>query len=154
MNSKRQRTATRRCVTTTIRQIQECLSDVHINDNDAKAEGLSALLRTKQKELELLDTQILEEVNEEDVDAEVDGANEYQSNIYVCLAEVEKTMKNLHVSPTPPRSTVSDDDEVRNLNIAQRNGNENHDERRYDYDEHSASTQGNRGRNLNLASSA
>ena len=72
MNSKRQRTAIRRCITTTIRQIEDCLYEGENDFDDkivTKVNGLSNLLRAKQSLLLEVDMTILDECEEEGIDA-------------------------------------------------------------------------------------
>ena len=109
MNSKRQRTAIRRCITTTIRQIEDCLYEGENDFDDeivTKVNGLSNLLRAKQSLLLEVDMTILDECEEEGIDDEVDNANNYQTNVFVCLAKVEKAMARLRISTGSSREDL------------------------------------------------
>ena len=76
-NDKRNRTATRKAVNTSIRSAKTDLTNENeLENNESRLKGLAALLRVKVNVLDDLETKILASCEEEDVDREASDSNE------------------------------------------------------------------------------
>ena len=112
MNERKQRTVTRKCVTTTIKSARLLIENKeNLVDNETKLRGLATLLRNKGAALEELDAAIISSCDDEELDREATETTDYMSEIYTCLAEIESAMSTLRIAPTSPtpsrRSRVS-----------------------------------------------
>ena len=58
--------------------------------------------------LEEVDSQILSTCNEVEVEAESTTANEYETKVYVCVAEIEGALGKLHIRGDPVSPKVDD----------------------------------------------
>ena len=99
-NNKRQRSSARKAITTSIKTARTYLdTEADLNKIESKLKDLAALLRSKQNTLEELDIKILDSCEvEEELDREATETNEYQTNIFICLAEIESALAKLRIN--------------------------------------------------------
>ena len=107
---KRLRANTRRVITTSITNAMNYITENQITENQVKLKGLATLLRAKQNTLEELDAKILCQCSDEDFEAESNATNEYETNIFMCLAEIDEALEHARIQkyePAPSRSVDS-----------------------------------------------
>ena len=92
---KLQRTAIRKAVTISINSAKGFLAEEDVNKHISSLQGLASLLRKKLNTLDDLDTTILGECEENEVDREITESNTYQTNVYICLAEIERALESV-----------------------------------------------------------
>ena len=98
-SDKKQRMSVRKAVTVSINSAKACLQDSdNISEYEAKLKGLASLMRAKLCILEELDAKIIATCDYEDIDKESSDTNTYQTNTYVCLAEIEEALEKLRVT--------------------------------------------------------
>ena len=115
-NHKRERTSVRKAITMSINTTRVYINDTEKDNYETSLKGIVSSIRAKLIVSDKLDSKLictcfrgffLCTCAEEEIDKETTDANNYQTNIYVCLSEIDTALERLREPIIPLSRTHS-----------------------------------------------
>ena len=97
----------RKAIAMSINTAKVYINDTEKDNYETSLKGIASSIRAKLNVLDKLDSKLICTCAEEEIDKETTDANNYQTNIYVCLSEIDTALERLREPIIPLSRTHS-----------------------------------------------